>query len=193
VLHKGELDQAEVVEGHLLVAGSDSATLLEPTNTLLGCSAVTVPVAIIGAGTTRLGLTSALARRNTWFAATLAQPVANTTRIVPAVGNYPPWPPAAAPKTRQTYLFEPCFGLGDFLRLPSSEPGIERQSLAVAQEVDFGRAASDCVLKGVVCGLFSRIRPPVFRAPAAARCARTTVPSSPHWSESIRPSSSSLR
>jgi hypothetical protein len=116
-------------------------------------------------GRPRLGFPLRL-RRNDWLHTVFAQPLANPLGIVATISCQPFRTSAGARSVAwQAHLLEHGFDLGRLVTLPWRQTRIQRQPVAITEEVDLGREAADGASKGMVGWLATGVRSPFFRAP----------------------------
>src|SRR5262245_49183226 len=162
---KRQLDQPEVVERQFLVACRNGTTLFQPAHALLDGTAPAILLTVIRHWTATFALPSAPFGRNDRRNPTRPQEVADAHRVISAVGCQATWaPPSPSACAGDGHLLQYRFDLGRFVSLPRRETGIERDAVAVTEQMDFGAEAAHRAAKRVVSGFGAAIRPALFRA-----------------------------
>src|SRR5438132_9612660 len=179
------------VNGQLLEARADAAALLQPADTLLDH------------GTLAIGLLVKLHRRipprclgvlvrNHRADALLLDPVADAPCAIGFVSGQLAGLFATSVLPRGDERGHQRLKARRFVHLPGTEIEGQRSSLAVRNQMEFGSKPASAAAQSVVGRLVGMTLETFLSAPAAARAARTLLPSTHHRSQSIRPRWSSL-
>ena len=182
-----QLHCCEVVECQLVEARRHRSALLQPADALLDHrpTLVRLPVkldpAIVGP--------LVLATRDDGLDPVPPQPKADALIAVALVTGQLHRPATRPPALlRDADQVQDALALGGLVTLPAGDLGGQRQAVAVADQVDFRAETAAGAAESVVGRLTGR-QIFFFAAPAAARLARTLVPSMQNRSESISPAS----
>src|SRR5208283_234828 len=181
--HKRELHEGNEVESQLLITCSQPAGLLQPAHGAFDPAPLPIGLLIkLLAGRWSL---IALARNHRLNPATLKMVTDFVVTVAFVAGQLDR--PAEA--TRPTHLVHQAYELRRFVRLSRREGDAKGKALSVSDQVEFAAPSAAAATQCVIVRL--GIRPLFFRAPAAAREARTLEPSTSHRSQSILPCLSS--
>lgn len=181
------MDHREEVHSQLLESCRQAAALLEPTDALLDAAASPIQLLVEAMPSIVLMLVDAswddTADRMT------TQPLPDAREAVAFVASEARRSSASSSRGSADAhavhdRFEPL-GLVD---LPRRDVRGEGESATVSNQVELAAESAARAAERVVFGLFGA---PFFPAPAAARDARSVVPSTHQRSQSIRPSASS--
>src|SRR5215212_9976823 len=179
------------VNGQFLEARADAAALLQPADALLDH------------GTLAIGPFVKLHRRvpprclrilvrNHRADALLPEPVADAPCAVGFIPGQLPRLFAAPVLPRGDERGHHRFKARRFVHLAAAQFESQRSSLAVSNQMEFGSKPASAAAQSVVGRFVGMTLETFLSAPAAARAARTLLPSTHHRSHSIKPRWSSL-
>ena len=181
----GELQHAQVVDGKFFIARRDAPVFLEPPNAAFDnvTLSVGVPVKFYGAPPMAADFIRLL--RNDGLDSVLPQPLSNAGVAVSFVPSQTVGTPAGSTaRLIDPHALHELFKAGRFMTLPWSQMDCERQAVAIGHQVQFGGKPPPGAAQRLIYGFAATV---FFRAPAAARLARITEPSTQNKFQSIRP------